>query len=205
MPGKLDEIYVKTLIVDDDPEHAEVFCDLISDLKLTISIANSGQEALSLLQKQKFQIVLTDLIMPGMNGMELMHQILVHHPAMIVIMITGSGDLQGAVRAMQLGAFSYFSKTGEPEDLRKEIRKAMEIINLRKQVAQHVPAKLALPLSDHNNSTAPPVSLKQARRMAEAVHIRNVLIQVSGNKTQAASILGITYRQLLNRLKDLEL
>ena len=205
MPRQKDTLHIQALIVDDDPEHAEIFSEMISGPELSVSIAGSGQQALRLLQEQKFQIVLTDLIMPGMDGMELMRQIMMQHPAMIVIMITGSGDLQGAVRAMQQGAFSYFSKTGEPEDLRTEMRKALEIIRLRERIAQHAPAKLALPLADVHTSSTPLASLKQARHMAEAMHIRNVLLQVQGNKTHAARILGITYRQLLNRIKDLEL
>lgn len=187
----------QTLIVDDEPEHAEIYQDLIQGPDMDVAVAYNGPDALRMLRSRRFQIILTDLIMPDMDGMELMRRVLLEHPAMIVIMITGSSDLRSAVRAMQEGAFSYFSKTGDINELRGEIRKAREILTLRNRVPWFPTQKTTITAAVY------PVSLKQARSMAEAVHIRNVLRHVQGNKTHAAKILGITYRQLLNRIKEL--
>lgn len=201
-----DTARVQVLIVDDDPEHAEIYRELIQGPDLDVVVTGNGQAALQLLRLRPFRIVLTDLIMPGMNGMELMRRILLEHPAMIVIMITGSGDLRGAVRAMQQGAFSYFSKAGDADDLRLEIRKALEIITLRAETAWKVPAPVTiLPPFERSAADTSVPSLKQARCIAEKIHIQNVLRQVHGNKTHAANVLGISYRQLLNRMKTLDL
>lgn len=194
---------VQALIVDDDPEHAEIYRDLIQGPDLEVAVTDNGQAALQLLRSRPFQIVLTDLIMPGMDGMELMRRILVEHPAMIVIMITAANDLRGAVRAMQQGAFSYFNKAGEVDDLRREIRKALDILKLPTQASSFGPKKFTLPTLEAFAIEAPSASLKQVRFMAEAAHIRNVLRHVHGNRAHAAKILGITYRHLLNRIKEL--
>lgn len=196
-----DASCIQALIVDDDPEHAQIYRELIQGPDLDVAVADNGQAALRLLRTRPFQIVLTDLVMPVMDGMELMRRILLEHPAMIVIMITGSSDLRGAVRAMQEGAFSYFSKAGDSDELRREIHKAREILTLQIHAPRFPNHKTATPAAFAEDAF--PASLKQARFMAEAVHIRNVLRHVNGNKTHAARILGITYRQLLNRIKEL--
>ena len=199
-----DALCVQALIVDDDPEHAQIYRELIQGPDLDVAVADNGQAALRLLRTRPFQIVLTDLIMPVMDGMELMRRILVEHPAMIVIMITGSSDLRGAVRAMQQGAFSYFSKAGDADELRQEIRKAQEILRLPTRAPS-----FGLPKDPPSASEAfpapasPEASLKQVRSMAEAAHIRNVLHHAHGHRAHAARILGITYRHLLNKINVL--
>lgn len=197
---------IHTLLVDDDHVHRLLYSELMKDPalpELSVDLAADGREALEMLRKSPFQLVLTDLMMPGMDGMELLRRILDEYPEIIVIMLTSAADLRTAVRAMRLGAFSYFNKGGSIDDLHAEIRKAVNILRLRAQRGSPTPIA---PFRHADAEEAPlrPASLEQVRRMAENAHIKSVLYQVQGNKTQAAAILGITYRQLLNRIKQLD-
>ena len=70
--------------------------------------------------------MLADLIMPRMDGMELLAQIRLRHPGVEVIMLTSFADVRSAVEAMRQGAFSYFRKGGDPRELLAEIAKVQE-------------------------------------------------------------------------------
>lgn len=195
---------IPTLLVDDEPEHLALFRSLIqapSLPELDVDVAADGPTALEMLRKRRFQIVLTDLIMPGMDGMELLRRILAEYPETIVIMLTSAADLRGAVRAMRQGAFSYFSKGQDLDEMHAEIRKAIDLLKLRSEVDIPAPPSPILREETVKTSPQPPSSLKGVRLMAENTHIQNVLHHVHGNKAHAARILGITYRQLLNRVK----
>ncbi len=191
------------LLVDDSPDHAALMRDILQPLKMVVHLANSGNNALEMLLAQPYDILLTDLAMPGMDGMTLLKKVRVLYPAMPVIVITCYGDVRSAVQAMQAGAFSYFTKGGAADELLKEVRRAFRCIetNALDQV-QNTSAKPACCSVSQDHGTRD-LSLKEFREQAEAEHIISVLNKVGGSRTKAAKALGITYRQLYNRLKDL--
>lgn len=196
---------VRTLLVDDDPVHRFLYSELIQGPilpELVVEVADDGKMALEMLRARPFQLVLTDLMMPGMDGMELLRQVLDEHPEMIVIMLSSAADLRVAVRAMRQGAFSYFNKGEKIDDLHSEIRKAIDTLGLRAKRDSPAPSP---PFRHADAAETPlrPATLEHVRRMAENAQIKSVLYQVQGNRTRAARILGITYRQLLNRIKQL--
>lgn len=117
----------KILVVDDEAEHREVLESILSLHGYPVTTAESGETALKLLAQNHYDLMLTDLIMPGMDGIDLLSRVKQRFESTEVIIITGYGSIQNAVDAMQKGAFSYFVKSHDPRELLLEIDKIKKL------------------------------------------------------------------------------
>jgi DNA-binding NtrC family response regulator len=124
------------LIVDDDPELRNLMKDILEDQSFQVAVARDGKEALSCLEDHEFPVVLTDLRMKGMDGAELLEEIVKSHPASNVIMMTAFGTVESAVEAMKHGAFDYLTKPIKTDELLVTIEKALREAMLRREVVQ---------------------------------------------------------------------
>ncbi|MBN2794003.1 MAG: sigma-54-dependent Fis family transcriptional regulator [Clostridia bacterium] len=123
------------LLVDDESEYLEVIELILTGAGYAVEKVNSGRLALEKMKKKHYDLVLTDLIMPGMTGIELLDAIKSHNEITEVIIFTGYGSVKSAVDAMKKGAFSYFIKSHNPEELLKEIEKVARLsLYLKKPV-----------------------------------------------------------------------
>jgi two-component system response regulator HydG len=113
----------KILIVDDEIEYQDVYEMILSDKGYYVRCVSSGTDAINLLKKESFHLVLTDLIMPEMGGMELLEKIKKDYVDTKVIIVTGYGTIETAVSAIKKGAFTYFIKSHESEELLVQIEK----------------------------------------------------------------------------------
>lgn len=126
-----EEGLIKILIVDDDDDYRETYQMLLTRQGYEIAAVDSAAAGLSLLEKEYFPLVITDVRMPGMNGLEFLERLKELYPGMVeVIMVTGYGSVETAVSAMKKGAFSYFIKSHDPAELMTEIQKAEKMIRL---------------------------------------------------------------------------
>ena len=123
-PGKL-------LIVDDEAVALRNLERVMSKAGYDVTAVQSGEEALALIETQKFDLLLTDLRMEKVDGMRLLKTCRTLHPDSEVIMITGYASAQSAVEAMKQGAFYYITKPFRLEEVRKVVAEAMEKIRLR--------------------------------------------------------------------------
>lgn len=123
----------KILIVDDEKEHRETYRMLLESRGFIIGEAKSGDEALNIMESEYYPIVLCDVIMPGLSGIEVLKKIKSDYESVEVIMVTGYGGVETAVEAMKIGAFGYFIKSHNPEELLIEIEKAKKLLNLQKK------------------------------------------------------------------------
>ena len=114
------------LAVDDDPAILELVKDILGAAGYVVETVRSGQQALALLEAQVYDLVLTDMKMPEMGGMELIQYLRLNHPDTLVIVFTGFASYQDAVAAVKLGAFDYLTKPLQPEILRHAIERALE-------------------------------------------------------------------------------
>lgn len=114
---------LKILVVDDEAQYQEVINMILQSEGYETKVANSGEEALEILEKEKFQLVLTDLKMNGMDGIHLLEEIKNNYVDTYVMLITGFGTIKNAVEAMKKGAFGYFIKGNNPGELLREIEK----------------------------------------------------------------------------------
>ena len=127
--------YLRILIVDDEADCRETYKMLLESKEYAAAAAGSAEEALQLLQQEFYNIILSDIMMPGMNGLAFLQEVKKRYADRIeVIMTTGYGSIETAVEAMKLGAFSYFVKSHNPDELLMEIEKAatrLEMANMR--------------------------------------------------------------------------
>src|SRR5690242_6375629 len=100
----------KILVVDDESELKNILTESLSEKGYEVTGVTSGLEALTHLQNCDFDILLSDLMMPEMDGLTLLQRALEIDPNLICIMMTGQGAIQTAVDAMKLGAFDYVLK-----------------------------------------------------------------------------------------------
>jgi len=122
------------LIVDDDLAFRVGTQALLEDYGYSGSIATSGEEAKQKLSEQRYDLVLSDLVMPGMNGLELLQHIVSSYPAVAVIMITGFASINTAVEAMRLGARDYVTKPCSNDELLIKIRRALDDLEKEREL-----------------------------------------------------------------------
>lgn len=120
------------LVVDDEPAVLRVVEEILGTSGYLVDTAANGKEALAALQVHPYDLVLTDMMMPEMGGMELMQYLQVHHPETLVIVFTGFASFQDAVDAVKLGAFDYLPKPLQPEILQHAIARALDYQRLLK-------------------------------------------------------------------------
>lgn len=113
----------KILVVDDEVQYQEVINMILQSEGYKTKVASSGEEALEILKKEEFHLVLTDLKMNGMDGIHLLEEIKNNYTNTYVMLITGFGTIKNAVEAMKKGAFGYFIKGNNPGELLREIEK----------------------------------------------------------------------------------
>ncbi|MDF2948948.1 MAG: zraR1 [Sedimentibacter sp.] len=122
----------KILIVDDDADYRETYRMLLTKKGYEIAVATSAEEASVLMEKEFYPLIISDIMMPGIDGVEFLKRVKEKYNKNIeLIMVTGYGSVETAVQAMKLGAFGYFIKSHNPEELIMEIEKVHKIFSLQ--------------------------------------------------------------------------
>ncbi|MBI5026861.1 MAG: sigma-54-dependent Fis family transcriptional regulator [Nitrospirae bacterium] len=115
------------ILVIDDEAIVRVSCQrALAPEGYDVEATSRGDEALKLLEEENFDIVLTDLKMPDMDGIEVLKKIKESWPQLVVIIITGYGTVSTAVQAIKLGAFDYIEKPFTPDDIIAVVKRAVE-------------------------------------------------------------------------------
>src|ERR1700733_12261199 len=114
----------KVLIVEDEPNARTGLAELIGSWGYRTSVASDGVEALDCITRLSPSIVVTDLKMPRMDGMELLHRIGELPERIAVVMLTAQGSIDSAVEAMRLGAYDYIPKPVDPVRLKTILHNA---------------------------------------------------------------------------------
>ncbi|HEV8726441.1 MAG TPA: sigma-54 dependent transcriptional regulator [Candidatus Binatia bacterium] len=124
----------RVLVVDDDAAARELFEVRLGALNCEVAMASDGREALSAIRLQTPALVLLDLQMPGMGGMEVLRALRRDGIDLPVIVITAHGSIERAVEAMKEGAYDFILKPFDPKHLEIVVRKALERENLKREV-----------------------------------------------------------------------
>ena len=122
------------LIVDDDQSMAETLTKAMTRRGFVVTWRTSAADALTLLDEQDFDVVVTDLHMEGMNGFEFCERVAANRPDVPVVMITAFGNLDSAVGAIRVGAYDFITKPFEVEALRITLSRAVQHRRLRDEV-----------------------------------------------------------------------
>ncbi|MBP8828115.1 MAG: response regulator [Desulfobacter sp.] len=138
------KIPVKILIVDDEKDFVEMFYLRLTKQGEKVSTAFSGQEALDLLEKTQIDVVILDIRMPGMDGIETLKKIKESYPLVEVILLTGHGSTETAVEGMKAGAFEYLMKPADFEDISQKLANAWKRKDEQEERIRKAEARLLL-------------------------------------------------------------
>ena len=121
------------LVVEDNDLERQITVETLREEGFGVEEAAMGKRAMELLALSRFDVVLTDLMMPGMSGDELLGKVRTTYPGSQVVMLTAHGTIESAVQAMKNGAFYYLTKPTDRETLVMTVAKAAELANLQQE------------------------------------------------------------------------
>ena len=166
----------KVLVVDDDPVVGKSFDRVLSGKGYAVITAGSGQEALNKLEMEDYDVVFTDIKMPGMSGLEMAEQVKARRPWMPVVIVTGYGSPDNEARADAAGVSGFLRKPLSPEMIEGSAQKAF---SEKDATAQN--ASAAAPMTLHEPTTEPSTPNRALR------FIKNVALFL------AAPFVGLAY------------
>jgi DNA-binding NtrC family response regulator len=203
----------KILIVDDEKNIRNTLLQALEPLGLEPDAAVNGEEAMGKLKEGEYGIVLLDLKMPGMDGMEVLRRIRQRHGDVRVVMITAHGTIDSAVEAMKLGAVDFIQKPFAPKEIRAVVEGILARERLEPDAATSYEDRIALAkrfITDRRFAEAT-AQIKQAvgeePGKPEAFNLLGVLLELEGNRIEAqknyraALALDPTYRPADDNLR----
>lgn len=128
---------IRVLAIDDEPALLRAVSRMLNGFGMTVTAADDGDTAMGYLQELEFDVVLVDLMMPRVGGLQVLDHVRANHPDIEVILMTAHGDIETAVKAVQSGAYDFIAKPFRSNDeVGQTIRKAAERRNLRARAEQ---------------------------------------------------------------------
>jgi DNA-binding NtrC family response regulator len=130
----------KVLLVDDDSEFVETLSDRMTARGLDVDTATSGPEAIAKVEEGSYDAIVVDLMMPGMDGIETLKQMLKVNPDLQIILLTGHATVEKGVQAVKIGASDFLEKPANLADLLKKIEeaKSKRVVLLEKRMQEKI-------------------------------------------------------------------
>ncbi|MDH4187023.1 MAG: sigma-54 dependent transcriptional regulator [Nitrospira sp.] len=166
------------LLVEDETSVREAFALRLTSQGYLVQTAASGEDAFTLLRSFDPDILVLDLVMPNLSGLDVLARVKQTTPELLVIVLTARGTVKDAVEAMRLGAFDFVAKSIDMEDLHHTLRRATDLLTLRRQVQLHSGQDANRYAIDCiiANSHAMRTFMQQARELAKSDRV-TVLLQ----------------------------
>lgn len=160
----------KILVVDDEADICRSVSKILSRKGFAVDSALNAEDAVKLLRGSSFDLVITDLMMPTTDGMELLKIIRDHYPEMNVVMITGYATIDSAVKAVKLGAAGYLPKPFTPDELMTVTRKALDA----KKASPATPATQGRQKPDDLLDVDMPFSAREVERSTSRAYVESL-------------------------------
>ena len=138
------KIPTRILLVDDEVDFVEMLSLRLNEVGERVTPAYSGREGLEILGQRAIDVVILDIRMPGMDGIETLREIKKRFPLVEVIMLTGHGTTETAVEGMKLGAFDYLMKPADFDELLLKLEKARKRKDEQEERIRKAEARLLL-------------------------------------------------------------
>ncbi len=132
----VNEYIPKILVVDDEKRIRDSCHTVLTNKGYTVACAESGKQGLQMIDDEHFDIILLDLMMPQMSGLDVLPKIKNDHPDTVVIVITGYSTVEHSIEAMKAGAFDFIPKPFSPKKLKVVVSKAIEHMRALKDIAE---------------------------------------------------------------------
>ena len=118
----------RVLLVDDEEEFVSALSERLMLRGIEVDSALNGEEALALMVEKVFEVVILDVMMPGLGGLEVLKQIKSTYPNTQVILLTGHGSTREGIEGMRLGAFDYLIKPVDIEEMLEKMKEAAKTV-----------------------------------------------------------------------------
>jgi DNA-binding NtrC family response regulator len=185
------------LIVDDDPTQRRLLQAVIEKQGFRPEMAENGEKALERLEQGGVDVMLLDLIMPGLDGMETLEAARTRQPDLPVIVLTASGGIETVVSAMRGGAVDFFVKPASPERIAVSIRNALRVQNLEGEVKRL--SKSSAGGLGFSDMIAGAPAMRQVVRLGERVAKSDIPILVTGESGVGKELVASAIRTASNR------
>jgi DNA-binding NtrC family response regulator len=180
----------RILVLDDEREMGTFLADLLTDEGYVVETYQQGAAALAALEKSGADLLITDLVMKGMQGMEVLRAAKQRDPHLAIVMITAFGTIESAVEAMRLGAFYYLTKPFKAADLLLVVERALEERYLRTEIR-----RLQREVETHyhfDNIIGKSVAMQRVFALANRLKDRTVNVLLTGESGTGKDLLART-------------
>lgn len=182
------------LIIDDDVDMCEMLSKILNQEGFVTSTAHDGASGIDLFNKASPHAVILDLRMPGMSGIEVLKQIKQANSEVPVIIITAYGEIQSAVEAVKLGAYNYFNKLFNNDEVVFAVKKAIEERAMRQEIRMlKSQLTLAMPLFEQMGSSS---EIARVNELVECVAPTNFTVVIYGETGSGKELIA---RSIHNR------
>jgi DNA-binding NtrC family response regulator len=188
----------KVLIVDDDPATRDGLAALLENWGYSTSSAEDGKTALKLCAKELPHTIVTDLMMPGMNGIEFIQGLQEQVRQVAVVMMTGQATIETAVQAIKLGAYDYLTKPLEPEKLRSVLEKGLKQVALARE-AGALRQKLESPLGSYGGLIGKSPPMRELYQRLTQIAATDAAVLVNGESGTGKELVAHTLHDLSPR------
>ena len=188
----------KVLIIDDERPIRNSLKEILEYEKLTVKEATNGIEGLDVLSKNDFDLILCDIKMPGMDGIELLSKIQEEKPEIPVIMISGHGNVETAVDALKKGAYDFIEKPIELNRLLVTVRNALDRANLVEETKK---LRKKLPQSKSSPIVGESTEIKGVLEMIEKVAPTDARVFITGPNGTGKELVAHQIHNLSDRSK----
>ncbi len=169
---------MNVLLIDDDPEILDLLSSFLEMKGYCVDTAETGKDALALFRNKEHALVISDFILPDIDGLEASHQILSMNADALVILITGHGSIESAVSAIKAGVFDYILKPFDLEQIEVAIHKAEKVIALR---AENTKLREVIAQSEGaENLIGISRAMKELKRLIRRVAVTQATVLVTG-------------------------
>lgn len=197
---------IKVMVVDDDYSSRLFLQKVLEKEGYHISLCNDGLEAIELLNKQAFELVITDLRMESIGGIELLEKIKFTDPQIAVIILTGHASIQTAIDALRLGASDYLIKPINVEELRIRVKKALERQELERRLTEaerRIMYNATITTANHEINQPLTVILSGADMIRMELEKTGSLNTKIGNYLQLIQRAGHRIANILRRFREI--
>jgi two-component system, NtrC family, response regulator AtoC len=188
---------IRILIVDDEHQLVEAFKKKLSKEGMEVLTALKGREALSIIKQKALDIGLFDIMLPDMNGVELLGKMKEMQPTAEVIMLTGNASVDTAIRSMKLGAYDYLTKPCKLSELHSVILKAYEKKQLKEKnilLEEHIQR-----IETHDRFIGESEGIREVKKFISLVSGSNVPVLVLGETGTGKELVARAIHELSNR------
>jgi DNA-binding NtrC family response regulator len=192
--------HARILIVDDEEETAMLLVAVLRKRGFTADYVLSGADALEHLRRDPVEVVIADVQMPGMSGIELCEQLYIRYPDVAPIVLTGYGRIDTAIAAMRAGAWDFITKPATGEILEVAITRALEHFTLQREVKRLATQRVAdQPIEELLGESS---SMLELRRLIRQVAATDATVLIQGESGTGKEVVGAALHRLTEARKN---